>query len=76
MRSRGPIAASRWGTVPTVRRCWSYTTSKKPNDILTLSLWETPGIVAEMFNFRAVHNGPSCKDVTHGGAKKKGKVHM
>ena len=51
---------------------WTYTTSFLPNDLLRGSLWDRPGIVAEMFTFLAVHNGPSCHDITHGGGKKKG----
>ena len=48
------------------------TTSFLLNDLLRGSVWDRPGIVAQMFTFRAVHNGPSCHDMTRGGAKKKG----
>ena len=50
----------------------TYTTSCFPCDILKGILWERPGIVAEIFTFHTVHNGPACHDQTKGGGKKKG----
>ena len=54
-----------------------YTTGNFPCDILKGILWERPGIVAEMFTFRTVHNGPACHDSTiargkSAGGRKKG----
>ena len=42
-----------------------YATCKKPTEIRSLSLWENPHIVAEVFTSRAVLCGALCHDITH-----------